>query len=98
MVEMVDRPAEIVLYAGRLGASHEGVAVRRGETVQLAITRLLRTSYRCDVRAPSGSMTFTPEGYAHKLTMRPLEEAVVRHGIALVTVGEAARIARTVTA
>lgn len=98
MIEMVDRPDGIVLFAGRLGARHEGLAVRRGETVTIAASGGLRSTYQYVVTAPSGAMTFTADGYVHRLTMQPLEEAAVRHGITVVTTGEAARIPRTVTA
>ncbi|GIG41421.1 hypothetical protein [Cellulomonas phragmiteti] len=98
MVEMLDRPDGIVLFAGRLGARHEGLPVRRGETVELSGSGGLRSTYQYVVSAPSGSMTFTAEGFLHRLTMQPLDEAAARHGITVVTSGEAARITRTVTA
>ncbi|UCN14546.1 hypothetical protein [Cellulomonas iranensis] len=98
MLEVLDRPDGIVLFAGRLGARHEGLAVRRGETVEIAAEHQLRTSYRYTVTAPSGSMTFTADGFVHKLTMQPLEELAGRHGITVRTTGEAARIVRTVPA
>ncbi|MCC2315003.1 hypothetical protein [Cellulomonas xiejunii] len=97
MVEMLDRPDGITLFAGRLGARHEGLVVRRGETVEIAATHQLRTSYQYVVTAPAGEMRFTADGFVHKLTMQPLEEAAARHGITVVTVGDAARITRTQT-
>jgi len=97
MVEILDRPDGVVLFAGRLGARHEGLVVRRGETVEIAATHQLRTSYQYVVTAPSGELRFTADGFVHKLTMQPLEEAAARHGITVVTVGDAARITRTQT-
>lgn len=95
MVELVDRPDGIVLFAGRLGARHEGLTVRRGETVELAASRQLRSTYKYVVTAPSGSMTFEADGYIQKLTMQPLEEAAAKHGITVVAAGDAGRIVRT---
>lgn len=98
MVEMVDRPDEVLLLAGRLGARHEGLVVRRGETVEIDAAHQLRTSYRYTVTAPSGAMTFTADGFVHRLTMQPLDDAAARHGITVVTTGEATRIRRGVAA
>lgn len=97
MVELSDRPDGIVLFVGRLGARHEGLTVRRGETVQLTASRQLRSTYKYVVTAPSGSMTFEADGFVQKLTMQPLEEAAARHGITVLTEGDAARITRTRT-
>ena len=98
MLEVLDRPDGVVLFAGRLGARHAGLAVRRGETVEIDVEHQLRTTSRYTVTAPSGSMTFTADGFVHKLTMRPLEEVAARHGITVRTTGEATRIVRTVPA
>ena len=95
LVELLEEPDGLVLFAGRLGASHEGLLVRRGESVELAATHVRRGRHRYVVTAPSGRMTFAADGLAHWLTMQPLEEAAARHRITVVTVGEAARITRT---
>lgn len=95
MVEMVEAPDGIVLYAGRLGRRPEGLRVSRGETLTLGVEveRGARAHYVVSTR--SGSMTFAADGYVHKLTMRPLEEAAARHGITILTTGDANRIPRT---
>lgn len=98
MLEVLDRPDGIVLFAGRLGARHEGLVVGRGETVEIAVEQQIRVTHRYTVTAPSGAMTFTADGFVHKLTMQPLDELAARHGITVVTSGEAARIGRAVPA
>ena len=98
MVEMLERPDGLVLFAGRLGARHEGLVVRRGETVAIAASGGLRASHQYVVSAPSGSMTFSADAFVHKLTMKPLEEAAARHAITIITSGTAERIPRTVAA
>jgi hypothetical protein len=98
MVEMQERPDGLVLFVGRLGARHEGLSVRRGETVMIAASGGLRSNYQYVVSAPSGSMTFAADGFIHKLTMEPLDEAAARHAITVVTSGDAERIARKVVA
>ena len=98
MVEMVERPDGIVLFVGRLGRRHEGLQVNRGETVTLSADGASRTTFHYVVSTRSGSMTFSADGYVHKLTMQPLEEAAVRHGITVLTTGDAARITRAVPA
>jgi len=95
MIEMLERPDGVVLSAGRLGARHEGLHVRRGETVEIQTTPESRATHRYVVTAPAGSMTFRADGLVHRLTMAPLEEAAARHGITVVTTGGAARITRT---
>lgn len=98
MLEMLDRPDGITVFSGRLGARHEGLAVGRGETLTVDITRELRHTHRFVVTAPSGTMTFSADLMPHRATAQPLEEAAARHGITLVTTGAAERIRRTVTA
>lgn len=98
LVELLDRPDGLVLRVGRLGPRHEGLLVRRGETIEIAASQGYRTSYLYVVTAPAGTMKFDADGYVHKLTMQPLEEAAARHGITVVTTGKAERIPRTVTA
>lgn len=95
LVEMLERPDGVVLFAGRLGARHEGVAVHRGESVEIAATHVRRGRHQYVVTAPSGELRFAADGLAGWLTMQPLEEAAARHGITVVTVGEAAGITRT---
>lgn len=95
MVELVERPDGIVLLAGRLGARHEGVQVNRGETVTLSADVERGATCHYVVSTRSGSMTFSADGFVHKLTMRPLEEAAARHGITVLTTGDATRIPRT---
>lgn len=98
LVEMLDRPDGLALFVGRLGARHEGLVVRRGETVMIAASGGLRSTYQYVVSVPSGSMSFTAEGFIHKLTMEPLEAAAARHAITVVTSGKAERIPRKVAA
>ncbi|ADG73112.1 hypothetical protein Cfla_0193 [Cellulomonas flavigena DSM 20109] len=96
MIEMVERPDGIVLFVGRLGRRHEGLQVNRGETVTLSADQASRTTFHYVVSTRSGSMTFSADGYVHKLTMQPLEEAAARHGITVLTTGHADRIPRRV--
>ena len=98
MVEMLDRPDGIVLFAGRLGKNHEGLHVRRGETVEIAVSHQLRATYEYVVTAPSGSLRFTADGFPKRLTMQPLDEAAARHGITVVTTGAGTNVRRTATA
>lgn len=98
MIEMLDRPDGIVLFAGRLGKNHEGLVVRRGETVEIAVAHQLRVTHEYVVTAPSGSMRFTADGFPKRLTMQPLDEAAARHGITVVTTGAASSIRRVAAA
>lgn len=92
LVEVLEEHDRLTLFVGRLGPRHDGLVVRRGETVTLDAQQVRGATSAYRLTTPSGEMTFTADAFLGRLTREPLDEAARRAGVTVAVTGDAGRI------
>ena len=95
-LEVLEKEEGLRVYAGRLGADHVGLLVRRGDVLEITGSRGdSLDEAELVVKASTGTLSVDVDVFLTSLDIKPLEQAAARYDIELRLSGVATEIPRT---